>query len=266
MEENFLKFIDYLNGKIPNTPEAEKIRYLVIAGDLVDGVGVIPRQERKLKIKDLEGQYSRIAEILSRIRKDITIIISPGNHDGVRLMEPQPIFDEKYAWPIYNLKNVVLVGNPTYMSIGARKTFSGVNVLIYHGFSYPYYANNVPRLMEGGNAMNAPEKMMKYLLKHRHLSPSHKSTQSAPTEEDGMVIREVPDVFVSAHTHKMTVSKYNNILIISTGTWEAMSKHQERLGNKPDFCKVPLLNLKTGNVKILDFENIEEPSATEKLE
>ena len=30
MKNNFLKFIDYINGEIPNTPEVSKIKYLFI--------------------------------------------------------------------------------------------------------------------------------------------------------------------------------------------------------------------------------------------
>ena len=121
LEESFLKFIDYLNGKVPNTHEVCKIKYLFIVGDLITGVGNYPNQERDLKIIDLEEQFIKIAELLGKIRKDITIIISPGNHDGVRLMEPQPFFDEKYAWPLYNLENVILTENPSKVNIGAKK-------------------------------------------------------------------------------------------------------------------------------------------------
>ncbi len=266
MEKNFLKFIDYLNGKIPNTPEVENIKYLFIVGDIVEGVGIFPRQEKELELRDLEDQYARIAELLGKIRRDITIIISPGNHDGVRLMEPQPTLDEKYAWPLHNLKNVVLTGNPAYVNIGAKKNFSGFNILMYHGFSYPYYADNVPKFMTGKKALNTPTKIMSYLLKHRHLAPSHTSTQYVPSEEDGLLIKQVPDIFVSGHTHKLEISNYNNILLISTATWEEPNKFQERMGNEPDFCKIPLLNLKTGQIKILDFEGLpEEEKIQEEL-
>ncbi|MCH8317406.1 MAG: hypothetical protein IIA88_02740 [Bacteroidetes bacterium] len=112
--------------------------------------------------------------------------------------------------------------------------------------------------MKGENALNTPTKIMAYLLKHRHLGPTHASSQRAPLEEDGMIIKEVPDLFVSGHTHKMEVNYYNNILLISTSTWERQNKFQERMGNKPDFCKIPMLNLKTGHIKILDFEKKKE--------
>ncbi len=253
LENNFLKFIDYLNGKVPNTPEVEKIKYLFIVGDVVTGVGNYPNQEKDLEIKDLEEQFSKLAALLGKIRRDIKIIICPGNHDGVRLMEPQPFLDEKYAWPLYNLKNVILATNPSQINMGKTKSFSGFDVLLYHGFSFPSYANNIPSLIQK-NAMDCPEEIMKYLLKQRHLSPTHSSVQYFPSQEDFLFIKDVPDIFVAAHTHKSGISYYNNVLVISVSCWEAMTPYQEKFGNTPDHCKVPMFNLKTRAVKILDFE------------
>lgn len=253
LKENFLKFVDYLNGKLPNTPEVKKIKYLLILGDLVTGVGNYPDQERDLLIDDLEEQFNLAAELLSKIRKDIKIIICPGNHEGVRLMEPQPLFNEKYAWRLYNLENVVLTENPVNLSIGARSGFSGFNVLVYHGFSYPFYANSVPRLMKL-KAMNCPDQIMIYLLKHRHLAPTNGSAQYFPSGNDVHLIKDIPDIFASGHTHKCAVTYYNNILVVSCASWESLTPYQLKFGNKPDFCKVPMFNLKTGAIKILDFE------------
>lgn len=254
MEQEFLNFIDYLNGKFPGTSEqVSKIKYLFIVGDVVTGIGNYPNQEQDITLHDLEEQYIGVAKLLKKIRSDIHMIICPGNHDGVRLMEPQPIFDEKYAWPLYNLKNVFLVGNPCVINIGQRKGFPGFNVLCYHGFSYPYYANTIPRFLSI-NAFNNPTRVMEYLLRHRHLAPTHGSVQYFPLEEDAHLIREVPDIFVSAHSHKSEVSHYNNVLLVSVSCWESLSPYQERLGNEPDHCKVPMFNLKTGEMKILDFE------------
>ena len=257
LENSFLKFIDYLNGNLPNTPEAEKIKYVFVLGDIIAGVGNYPNQERDLKIKDIEEQFLGLSEMMKKIRKDIRIIISPGNHDGVRLMEPQPLLNERYAWPIYDLKNVLLTGNPCYVNIGEVNNFSGFDVLTYHGASYPFYANTIPRLMKE-RALNNPDKIMAFLLKNRHLAPSHSSTQYLPSEEDALLIKKVPDIFVSAHTHKSAVSYYNNILMISTSSWEGKTAYEEKMGNEPDFCKVPLFNLKTGAIKILDFEEKDE--------
>lgn len=253
LKENFLKFIDYLNGKVPDTPEVEKIKYLFFVGDIVTGVGNYPNQEADLEIPDLEAQFSELAALLGKINKNIQIIISPGNHDGVRIMEPQPILNEKYAWPLFNLKNVILTSNPAYVNIGAKKGFEGFNVLTYHGFSFPFYANVIPKLIVK-KAMNCPEEIMKYLLKQRHLAPTHASIQYFPFEKDPLLIRNVPDIFVSAHTHKSAVTYYNNILVISISCWESLTPYQEKFGNEPDHCKVPMLNLKTRAIKILDFE------------
>ena len=252
LEKNFLKFVDYLNGKIPNTPESEKIKYLFVVGDVVAGIGIYPNQESDLKIQDLEEQYSKAAELFGKIRKDIQIIIIPGNHDCVRLMEPQPILDEKYAWPLYNLKNITLTTNPSVVNIGAKKNFSGFNILAYHGFSFLYYANNIPGLITG-KAMKSPDKIMAYLLKNKHLAPTHTSVQHYPSEKDHLMIRNAPDIFVSGHTHKTGVSYFNNTLIISTSCWEELMPYQEKMGFDADFCKVPMFNLKTREVKMLDF-------------
>lgn len=254
LENEFLRFIDYLNGKVSDTPEVNKIRYLFIVGDLVAGVGIFPGQEKELVIPDVESQYVRAAELLEMINKNIKIIICPGNHDALRVMEPQPLFDEKYSWPLYNIKNVFLTTNPSFVNIGAKNGFSGFDVLLYHGVSFHYYANNVPRLMKE-KATHKPDKIIHYLLSQRHLAPTHSSVQYFPSEDDPLIIKKVPDIFLSGHTHKSAVSYYNNILTISCSSWESMTPFQEKMGNEPDFCKVPMFNLKNRSVKILDFEN-----------
>ncbi len=252
LRKEFDRFIEYLNHP-ENFEEVKKIKYIFVVGDLVAGVGNYPNQEQDLAIPDLEEQFLELARYLEKIPKHIKIILSSGNHDGTRLMEPQPLLDEKFAWALYQMDNVIITTNPAFVNIGSYDGFKGFDVLAYHGFSYPYYANNIPYLVQK-KAMNSPEEIMKYLLKNRHLAPAHGSTQYYPTEKDNLVIKKVPDIFVSAHTHKCGVTSYNKILIVSTSCWEAMTPYQEKFGNIPDHCKVPLLNLKTGEVKILDFE------------
>ena len=210
-----------------------------------------------MKIVDLEEQFQKMAELLGKIRKDIKIIISPGNHDCVRIMEPQPLLNEKYAWPLYELENVIITENPAVINIGEREGFEGFDILTYHGFSFPYYANNIPKLMLE-KTMNNPVKIMEYLLKNRHLAPTHASTQYFPNEKDSLLIRKSPDIFVSGHTHKSGVVHYNNVLIVSISSWEGWTPYQEKFGNTPDHSKVPMINLKTRQIKILDFETGED--------
>ena len=257
LKKSFLKFIDYLNGKVPNTPEVKKIKYLFLVGDIVTGIGNYPNQEKDLLLFDLEEQFSGVAELLGKIRKDTNIIICPGNHDGVRLMEPQPFFDEKYAWSLYDLENVFLINNPATVNIGSRENFPGFNVLVYHGFSFPYYAGNVPSLIKA-KAMNQPELIVDYLLKNRHLAPSHASVQSLPSEQDCHLIKEIPDIVTAGHLHKSGIFYHNNILGICISSWEGLTPYQEKFGNTPDHCKVPMFNLKTRAVRVLDFEEQED--------
>ena len=83
---NFRKKVDQhkINEKI-FSPEVR------VVGDNVDGVGVYPKQEKELEIKDIKEQYRKLAEFLGGIRNSITIIMCPGGlHDAVRLIEPQP--------------------------------------------------------------------------------------------------------------------------------------------------------------------------------
>lgn len=253
MEKNFLRFIDFLNGKGENNPEIEKIKYIFLVGDLVAGVGIYPDQDKELNIPNVEEQYAKVAELLSKIRTDIKIIISPGNHDALRIMEPQPLLDEKFAWPLYNLKNVILTGNPCLVNIGAKNGFSGFDVLTYHGYSYHYYAGTISKLILE-KAVHNPDLIMHYLLRFRHLAPTHSSTLYFPSDNDPFLIKTIPDILVSAHTHKSAVSYFNNILTVSTSAWESLTAFQEKMGNQPDFCKVPMFNLKTRSIKILDFE------------
>ncbi len=257
LEKDFQKFIDFLNDEKKEESYISKIKYLFIVGDLITGVGNYPNQEKDLLVVDLEEQFQKIANLLRKIRKDIKIIISPGNHDCVRLMEPQPLLSEKYAWPIYELENVIVTENPAVVNIGEREGFPGFDVLTYHGFSFPYYANNIPKLMLE-KTMNNPVKIIEYLLKNRHLAPTHTSTQYFPNKKDSLLIRKVPDIILSGHTHKSGVVHNNNVLIISVSSWEGLTPYQEKFGNTPDHSKVPMFNLKTRQIKILDFENLND--------
>lgn len=256
LEENFLKFIDWLNCKTGSEHQkkiAQKVKYLFIVGDTVDGVGVYPKQEKELNIKDVREQYRLLAEYLKRIRKDITIIMcAGGKHDAVRPIEPQPKISKEFAPELHEMDNVLLTTNPSIVRIGKTKTFQGLDVLMYHGDSFDYYGDVVD-VLRLNNAKMKPDMIVHFLLKKRHLAPSHTSTTYYPSEKDYLVIRKIPDIFVSGHIHKSAVSHYNNILTISCSCWQSKTAYQEKFGHEPDPCKVPILNLKNGKVSIMDF-------------
>ena len=65
--------------------------YLLIAGDLVDGIGIYPGQDAELHIKNIYEQYDAFGEMMKGLPSRMKIIISPGNHDVVRGAEPQPV-------------------------------------------------------------------------------------------------------------------------------------------------------------------------------
>jgi DNA polymerase II small subunit/DNA polymerase delta subunit B len=58
--------------------------------------------------------------------------------------------------------------------------------------------------------------------------------------------------------HKTDISSYNGVLLFASSCWQSMTAFEEKVGNKPDPCKVPMLNLKTREIKILDFSDLPE--------
>ena len=247
LEENFLRFIDWINGKINHKQEVKKIKYLFLVGDNVDGVGIFPGQENFLKIMDIKKQYEKLTELLGMIRKDVRIIMCPGQHDAVRVAEPQPQINESFAPGLYTLKNLTLVTNPCYVSLQ-----EGFNVLMYHGASFHGIISDINSL-RSGNSYDKPTKVVKELLRRRHLAPIHSSTVYIPGEKDPMMIRKIPDIVTTGEMHKPDVDSYNNIILIANSCWQSITSHEEKLGSHPDPCKVPMLNLKTREIKILDF-------------
>jgi len=259
LEKNFMRFIDWLNGDCSDEQrkKLEKIKYLFITGDNVDGVGVYPGQEEMLSIKNVKNQYLKLAEYLKKIPKHIKIFLCAGQHDAVRLPEPQPPIDEEFGGEITKIDNLYLVSNPASIEIGCVKNKEGVNVLMYHGASMHGWIDELESLrLEKAN--HNPSKIIKHILKHRHLSPIHSANVYIPSEKgDALIIKTIPDIIATGDMHRTDVDIYNNILIICGSCWQSITPFEEKVGNIPDPCKVPMLNLKTREMKILDFsENI----------
>ena len=256
LEKEFDKFIEWINGGIGSAQqkqEALKIKYLFVVGDTVDGVGIYPDQENELIIKDVKIQYKELYNLLDRIRKDVNIIICCGQHDAVRLSEPQPPPNKTYSEPLYNLRNAFLVSNPSLINIHSSMDFEGFNILMYHGASFHYYIDNIESLRMADSRDN-PHNILKYLLTKRHFAPSHGSTLFVPdVDYDPLVIEKVPDVFVCGDMHRSDISRYKDTILINCSCWQAKTAFQEKTGNNPDPGKVPILNLKTREVKVIKF-------------
>lgn len=256
LEAEFLKFIKWLNGESGSSEQkqiSKSVKYLIIMGDVVDGVGVYPGQEDELSINELSQQYDKFAEYLKTIRSDIKIIVCPGNHDAIRLSEPQPVFDKQLAKSLWELPNVFLVTNPSVVSIGSNENFSGFNILLYHGYSFDYYIDQVDSIRNNGGYDRA-DLVMKFLLQKRHLAPTHTSSLFVvDPDRDYLIIDEIPDFLASGHLHKSSVSQYGKTTMICGSCWQSTTKFQEKVGHHPEPCRVPIVNLKTREVKVLKF-------------
>jgi DNA polymerase II small subunit len=249
LEDRVLKFVDWLNGEVGDERQraiARRVRYLFLVGDNIDGVGIYPGQEKFLKIKSCWAQYRKLEEILRKIRKDVLIVMCPGQNDAVWLGEPQAAISDKWAPGLIGMENLFLVSNPCEVEIG-----SGFKVLMYHGASINGFIGEMPKLR--GVKVS---KIMEEILKRRHLAPIYGIMDYIPRKDkDDLVIGNVPDIFVVGDRHRAEVESYNNVLMVSTSCWQSITPFEERVGNKPDPCKVPLFNLKTREVKIMDFSD-----------
>lgn len=251
-KEAFENFLNWLNS---DDEISKKVCCIIIAGDVVDGIGIYPNQERELEVKDIYEQYKIIADFLSRVPAEIPIIITPGNHDAIRLSEPQPQLPKEFAQPLYDLPNTIMLGNPCTVNIGATKDFSGFDVLIYHGFSFDDYAEMVPSIKAGAENHSARAPLiMKFFLQRRHLAPTHTSTLYIPdAERDHLVIENIPDIFVAGHIHKSNSAYYRGINLVCASCFQDKTSFQEKVGHEPDPGIVPLVNLQTRKVVMKDF-------------
>lgn len=256
LEKEFNQFLDWINCKTGNDIQkkiAKNTRYIFILGDLIDGLGIYPGQEAELTIKDVKEQYKICADYLRQIPSDIKIIICPGNHDAMRIAEPQLVLYKDFAKPLWDLNNVTMVSNPSVVNIHSSDIFSGFDVLLYHGYSFDYYVANVDSIRNQGGYDRA-DLIMKFLLQRRHLAPTHTSTLYIPEiKKDPLVIEQVPDFFVTGHIHKSIAANYRNVSLVCGSCWQSKTKFQEKVGHHPEPARVPIVNLQTREIKILRF-------------
>jgi len=239
MGDAWERFIAWL-GK---DPVAKDIRYIVMPGDLVDGIGIYPGQEDELVIEDVYEQYKELARLVEKVPERIRIIMMPGNHDAVRLAEPQPALPHEIS-SMFDSR-VTFVGNPCYLDIEGRV------ILAYHGRSMDDFVANVRSL-----SYREPERIMMDMLKRRHMAPIYgEKTALAPEQKDYLVIDRVPDIFVTGHIHGCKVDEYRGIKLINASAWQSQTAFQRMHNQIPDPAKVPMVNLGTGEIWIEDFSS-----------
>jgi DNA polymerase II small subunit len=250
-EDEFTNFIEWLNAF--NVSEVdkkiiEKIKYVIIAGDLVDGIGIYPKQFNELAITDIFEQYKAFEEYILKIPEDIEVFLIPGNHDAVRLSDPQPSIPEKFLPNLYSKKNIHIMGSPSWIEL------EGLMFLIYHGTSLHGIFGKIK-----GQKMDRPDLAQKELLKRRDLMPQFGEKQTfIPIEKNFLTMKEIPDVFVCGHIHHHAYSKYKSCHLVSTSCWQSITSYQKELGHIPTVSKAILFNLKNQKLCIKDFEKQED--------
>ena len=247
LEDLFNDFIKWLNGRFGSEfhkEVASGVRYLVIAGDIVDGIGVYPNQINELEIRDLYEQYEAAARLLSKIPRHIEIIIIPGNHDAVAKALPQPPIPEEYAKELYMDERIHILSNPSYISL------EGVEVLICHGKALDDVLSSKP-----GLDFQHPAKGMELLLRCRHLAPIYGATTPiAPEREDRLVIERVPDILHMGHVHIHQIRRYRGVTLIASGSWQSQTSYQRRLDIKPTPGIATIVDLSSLQTYTMDFK------------
>ncbi len=246
LEETFLRFLKWLSGEV-GTPRqrelASRVKYLVIGGDLVDGVGIYPEQKDELLIKDIHQQYARFSNLISRVPEHIEIVITPGNHDAARQAEPQPAIEEEFAPALYEDPRVHMVGNPCYATV------HGIELVSYHGRSLDDIIAGVP-----GLSYSSPAKAMKILLRKRHLSPIYGGrVPLAPELFDYLLLEEPPDILHMGHVHTTQVDNYRGTVVVNSGTFQQQTSFQRKMNIHPTPGRVPVIDLHSMRTTIMRF-------------
>lgn len=220
------------------------IDYVVIPGDVVDGIGVYPDQENDLLISDIDNQYHSLSDALKDIPDGIPIIMSPGNHDAVRLAEPQPVWKKRFTQDFDS--SVTMVANPVCYEIEGR-TF------------YSYHGKGIDQLVPSINSVtyDNPIQGMMYMAKFRHFCPTYGGkVPLCPEKKDYLVMDKVPDAIFAGHVHKSQCGIYNGVRLIQCGCSMAQSSYQYQNNLVPDVCQFPTISLNNGVVRFHDFMKV----------
>ena len=241
LEKEFNDFLSWISGKCPKKEKETvgRIKYILVTGDNVDGIGIYPNQFRDLRIRDIFRQYEEFCRLIAQIPEYIEVVIAPGNHDSVRRADPQPAIEEELVKELKHYSNIHLVGSPAWLEI------EGLRVLMYHGASIHDLIAST-----GFLSYLQPEKAMIELLIKRNLMPTYGMGQPyTPTKNDSMVIKELPDYVFCGDMHHNGYANYRGTTIINSGTWQARTAYQSKLGHIPTPGVVPIVELDTAKIR-----------------
>lgn len=243
LAEPWAGLIDFLHGRGPDPERAAEVSHVVIAGDLVDGIGIYPNQERDLAIHDVFDQYEELGRRIRELPSRLNVVLLPGNHDAVCPAEPQPALPAEFRSKLG--ENVHSVGNPSTFAL------DGVVVEAYHGRSFDDLIPALP-----GMSYARPTEVMKRMLAMRHLAPIYGGrTPLAPLARDGMVIEPSPDILVTGHAHTYGVDQYRGVLLLNASTWQAETEYQRMRNISPVPAHAAVVDLRDLHVDTYDFSD-----------
>jgi DNA polymerase II small subunit len=223
---------EFLDERGPNPELARSVDTVVIAGDLVDGIGVYPKQERDVEIPDVVEQYAELGRRLGELPARLGVIAVPGNHDAVSPAEPQPALPTPLARSLG--ERVRSLGNPSTFSLG------GTLLTAYHGRGFDDLIPALP-----GASYDRPTEVMRRMLQMRHLAPIYGSrTPIAPAETDGLVIDPVPDILLTGHLHTYGVDRYRDVLLVNASAWQAETDYQRMRNIVPHPSQATVVDLR----------------------
>jgi len=210
-EVAFLKMISWLNGDFGELEIVSRIGYLILNGDLVENPLA---RDGHLNEMGVGYYYDMLAGYLSKIRRPVKIFIVPGEVDATRMALPQPAIIRRYARKLYEMKDVLMLGNPSMISL------SGVTVLLYHGQGL----DDVFRQLQSTSS-SRPCTGIRALLRARHMAPTYGGlTLLAPEREDFLIVDPVPDIVHCGHVGVPDEDVYRGTLLLSTPSWAAGAK------------------------------------------
>jgi DNA polymerase II small subunit len=109
--------------------------------------------------------------------------------------------------------------------------------------------------------MSKPEQAMVELLKKRDLMPKYGGKNPyVPEGKDYMVIKEEPDLVWFGDLHHKGYTTYRGTTILNSGTWEAQTDYEKKIGHVPTPCIFPTINLK--NRQIIETHFLRETTET----
>ena len=237
LESEWDKMMAWMNT---DDETAQNIKWLVLSGDVIDGIGIYPGHEENICIANSFDQYEMCARKLDELPDHITPILLPGNHDAVRPAEPQPMLEHGVQ---QKFNSTIHVGNP------ARINLSGIDVLSYHGKGID---DIVPRVETV--TYDKPQEAMKLMLQKRHLAPMWGERNAlSPEEEDQMVIQSPPDIFVTGHTHAHATEWHRGIPLVVSSTFQGETDFMQMMGYKPKMGYLSVYNIQNRQFRIGQF-------------